>query len=319
MLRPSRSVTDGCLRIPAPEGTELVEALRQCDGTRVQAVVIVRDDFWMSVTSFLRELDVHLADGQNSAGVDRFDTRHARKVLAAFGRAFGALPPRADRAHEGATGVREPGRRRPGARGDGEPGPAQPVRRDGEGPGLDPGDAARVGGARSRGRVPRGDIRRPGGAPEHRLHQRAAREVLRLLLRDQGPEIRGHMRPYRELLEASGYGGQPEDFEDLMRILDTELRLITPTDPSGDQAEQRATEVEPHYQLTHDYLVPSLREWLAAKQKESRRGRAELRLAERAQLWDNRRETRQLPSLGGMVGDHRVYPAGACGASANAP
>ena len=78
---------------PAPEGTELVETLRQCDGTRVQAVVIVRDDFWMSVTSFFRELDVHLADGQNSAGVDRFDTRHARKVLTAFGRAFGALPP----------------------------------------------------------------------------------------------------------------------------------------------------------------------------------------------------------------------------------
>ena len=123
------------------------------------------------------------------------------------------------------------------------------------------------------------------------------REVLRLLLRDQGPEIRGHMRPYSELLEASGYGDQPDQFEDLMRILDTELRLITPTDPSGDQTEQRATRIERHYQLTHDYLVPALREWLAAKQKESRRGRAELRLAERALLWDNRREARQLPSL----------------------
>jgi hypothetical protein len=37
-----------------------------------------------------------------------------------------------------------------------------------------------------------------------------------------------------------------------------------------------------YYQLTHDYLVPSLREWLTRKQKETRRGRAELRLAERA-------------------------------------
>ena len=36
------------------------------------------------------------------------------------------------------------------------------------------------------------------------------------------------------------------------------------------------------YQLTHDYLVPSLRAWLTRKQRESRRGRAELRLAERA-------------------------------------
>src|SRR5262249_38704167 len=99
-------------------------------------------------------------------------------------------------------------------------------------------------------------------------------------------------------LEASGYSGQPDHFEDLVRILDTELRLITPTDPSGAQPDERATKTERHYQLTHDYLVPALREWLAAKQKESRRGRAELRLAERALLWDNRRETRQLPSLG---------------------
>ena len=27
-----------------------------------------------------------------------------------------------------------------------------------------------------------------------------------------------------------------------------------------------------YYQLTHDYLVPSLREWLTRKQKETRRG-----------------------------------------------
>ena len=34
-----------------------------------------------------------------------------------------------------------------------------------------------------------------------------------------------------------------------------------------------------YYQLTHDYLVHSLRDWLTRKQRETRRGRAELRLA----------------------------------------
>ena len=38
---------------------------------------------------------------------------------------------------------------------------------------------------------------------------------------------------------------------------------------------------EKFYQLTHDYLVPSIREWLTRKQRETRRGRAELRLVER--------------------------------------
>ena len=55
--------------------------------------------------------------------------------------------------------------------------------------------------------------------------------------------------------------------------------------------------VEKYYQLTHDYLVPSLRDWLTRKQKETRRGRAEQRLAERASLWQAKPEPRQLPSL----------------------
>ncbi|HND55921.1 MAG TPA: hypothetical protein PLV92_26070, partial [Pirellulaceae bacterium] len=46
----------------------------------------------------------------------------------------------------------------------------------------------------------------------------------------------------------------------------------------------------------HDYLVHSLREWVTQKQRESRRGRAELRLAERAATWNARPENRQLPT-----------------------
>src|SRR5262249_39206522 len=72
--------------------TDLVQALRQCDGGRAQCLVMVRDDFWMAATRFMRELEVRLVEGQNSAAVDLFDLDHARKVLAAFGRAFGKLP-----------------------------------------------------------------------------------------------------------------------------------------------------------------------------------------------------------------------------------
>jgi hypothetical protein len=44
--------------------------------------------------------------------------------------------------------------------------------------------------------------------------------------------------------------------------------------------------------LTHDYLVPSLRDWLTRKRKETRRGRAELLLADRAAVWNARPENR---------------------------
>ena len=49
------------------ENTELVQALRQCDGGRVQCIVMVRDDFWMAVSRFLPELEIRLVEGQNCA------------------------------------------------------------------------------------------------------------------------------------------------------------------------------------------------------------------------------------------------------------
>jgi eukaryotic-like serine/threonine-protein kinase len=72
--------------------TALVAALRQCDGEHVQAVVLVRDDFWMAASRFMRDLEIRLLEGENSAAADLFDPLHARKVLAAFGRAYGVLP-----------------------------------------------------------------------------------------------------------------------------------------------------------------------------------------------------------------------------------
>ena len=71
---------------------ELVQALRQCDCRHVQCIVMVRDDFWMAATRFMRELEIRLIEGQNSAAVDVFPLGHAKKVLSAFGRAFETLP-----------------------------------------------------------------------------------------------------------------------------------------------------------------------------------------------------------------------------------
>ena len=109
--------------------------------------------------------------------------------------------------------------------------------------------------------------------PEHRYHQKAARADLKVLLPETGSDIKGHMRSYAELLEASGYGNRPKDFDDLIRILDNEIRLITPTDPEGKEADgDSVLQTKPgqkYYQLTHDYLVHSIREWLTRKQKET--------------------------------------------------
>jgi hypothetical protein len=141
----------------------------------------------------------------------------------------------------------------------------------------------------------------PTAPPEHRFHQKAAQGVLKALLPESGTDIKGQMRSRQELLEASGYANRPRDFDELIHILDLELRLITPTDSKGSgDGQESESSVDHHYQLTHDYLVHSLRDWLTGKQRQTRRGRAEIRLAEAAKSWARIPGGRAcLPSLSG--------------------
>jgi len=284
------------------QNTDLVQALRQCDGGRVQCIVMVRDDFWLSVSRFLRELEIRLLEGQNSALVDLFDLDHARRVLAAFGRAFGKLPEK-----PGDTGRDHKEFLTQAVSGLAQEGKVISVRlalfeEMMKGKAWTPASLKAVGGTEGVGVTFLEETFSAATAPpEHRYHQKAARADLKILLPETGSDIKGHMRSYAELLEASGYGSRPKDFDDLIRILDNEIRLITPTDPEGKDANSNSVlQTRPgqkYYQLTHDYLVHSIREWLTRKQKETRRGRAELLLAERAAVWNARPENRQLPSL----------------------
>ncbi len=283
----------------AEEQPELVQALRQCDGAHVQCLVMVRDDFWLAVSRFLRQLEIQLLEGQNTALVDLFDLLHARKVLTLFGQAHGRLPDDAAAItaeqhqfiDQAVAGLAQDGK-------------VIPVRlalfaEMVKGKAWSPVTLRDVGGTEGIGVTFLEENFTASSAPaEHRLHQKAVRAVLSALLPEKGSDIKGHMRSREELLEASEYAGRPQHFDALMRILDPELRLVTPTDPAGLESDETPAAPRPQfYQLTHDYLVGPLREWLRRKQRESRRGRAELRLADRVALWVLRPESRHLPSV----------------------
>jgi serine/threonine protein kinase/formylglycine-generating enzyme required for sulfatase activity len=286
------------------EDTPLVRALRHCDGGKVQCLVLVRDDFWMSVTRFMRELEIGVVEGHNSAAVDLFSPRHARKVLEASGRAFGCLPESED---EETTEQREFVKL--AVEGLAEDGAVIPVRlamfaEMVKSRPWTPATLAEVGGAQGIGVTFLEETFSADTAPpEHRYHQRAARRVLKALLYLPGQTsgIKGHMRSEAELWQASGYARRRREFDDLLRILDAELRLITPTEPeeavpTASAAATQRPASQRFFQLTHDFLVPSLREWLTRKQRETVRGRAELRLAERAEIWHARPQARHLPA-----------------------
>ncbi len=276
---------------------QLVNALRQCDGEHLQAVVMVRDDFAMAATRFMDSLDIPIVQGQNFAAVDLFDVDHAEKVLIRFGQAFGKLP-----AQSGKLSGEEKAFVASVAAGLAQDGKVVSVRlalfaEMVKGKPWTPATLEEVGGTEGIGvNFLEETFAARMANPKHRQHQAAAREALKCLLPDVGTDIKGHMRSHAELLEASGYQKQPKDFEDLLRILDGELRLITPTDPVEFDSDSTSDPNTKYYQLTHDYLVPSLREWLTRKQRETKRGRAELRLAERSALWNAKPESRHLPS-----------------------
>src|SRR5262245_20546196 len=282
------------------ENTELVQALRQCDGGRVRGLVLVRDDFWLAVSRFMQALEIRVLEGENSRLVDLFDLLHARKVLAAFGRAYGRLPDNLGQCSKEQDAFLDQA-----VAGLAQDGKVISVRlalfaEMVRGKPWTPATPKAVGGTEGVGVTFLEETFTASTAPpQHRLHQKAAQAVLKALLPEAGTDIKGHLRSQQELLEASGYVSRPKDFDDLLRILDREIRLITPTDPEG--KEDADTSAPPrdakYFQLTHDYLVPSLRDWLTRKQKETRRGRAELLLADRAAVWNARPENRQLPSL----------------------
>ena len=282
--------------------SELATALRHCDGSRVQCLLLIRDDFWLAVSRFMQELEVPLIDGQNVTMVDLFDRAHACRVLTALGKAFDRLPNNSqDMTAEQLRFIEQS---------------VDELADDGkvicvrlalyaEMMKSKPWNLETLnllGGTRGVGLTFLEEtFSKASASPEHRYHQKACRAVLKSLLPASGIDIKGEMKSRRELLIASGYTNRPQDFETLIRILDSEARLITPTDPEGardeDQSWNESTAPEgQYYQLTHDYLVHSLHEWLNRKQMETRRGRAELKLAERTNTWQEKRENRNLPS-----------------------
>ena len=267
---------------------------------RVQCIVMVRDDFWMAVTRFMQELEIRLFEGHNSAAVDLFDFDHAKKVLAAFGRAFGRLPEKPGETSKEQKAVLEQA-----VAGLAQEGKVICVRlalfaEMMKGKPWTPATLKEVGGTEGVGVTFLEETFSAATAPpEHRYHQKAARAVLKALLPESGTDIKGHMRSYAELLEASGYASRPKDFDDLIRILDSEIRLITPTDPEGKDDAGHVhgagwREILP----TDPRLSGPLAAGMADSQAEGNpRGRAELLLADRAAVWNARPENRQLPSL----------------------
>ena len=289
------------------DGRELVDSLKNCNGRRVQAIISVRADFYMASTRFMAELGVEMRQDSNWATMDLFGERHAKKVLKLFGQAYGALPTDDENMTDEQKDFLDQSVHEL-AREDGD-GRIAPVRLSLFAQMLSekewtPLTLQSVGGAKGVGvrfleetfDTDRGRIRYHIGQSD----LEPCRLILKALLPDLGTGIKGGRKSELELLKSFGLEGAPDRFRRLIGMLDGDLRMITPTaseEVEGESATVLGEQIVRYYQLTHDYLVPSIREWLTRRQRETRRGRAELRLADRSAIWAAKPENRQLPSL----------------------
>lgn len=279
------------------ELSSLVQALRQCDGTRVKALLCVRDDFWMLATRLFQQLDVTLTEGKNAVAVDMLDRRHAIKILSAFGRACGCLRTNSDPTREQRAfldlafeSLAEDGR-------------VIPVQLSiltemvKSKPWV-PDTLLELGGGRGLGVAFLSQtIDGESGSPPQRSFREPARRLLERLLPPPGMDLRGHSATFQELKRASELNDD-ETLDSLLKYLDRDLHLVTPVDRTSPVATQvEGMGNERRFQLTHDFLVAAVRDWIGQARRQTARGRAELRMAEYAAQFAAQPERRQLPSF----------------------
>ena len=288
---------------PSRQG-ELVQAIRQCDGTHLQVLLVVRDDFWMAITEFMRSIDVPLREDFNSAAAPLFDKRHARRVLEAFGRANDSLPfadepltrPQTQFIKNAVDALSSGGMLISASIAL----LAEMSKRYSWSPAL----LDRYGGVESLGMSYLGSIfEGPTAPPNFRRLSLPARRVLAELVPASGSTLKGAVKNISQLREASGLSHSSDQFAELMRMLDRDLYLVTPVDtlmPTTSEAlasnALRTSDEQRRYQLTHDFLVAPLRKWLHGKAMETWAGRESVEFGERAKIWRDTHQSRLLPS-----------------------
>lgn len=288
------------------ETSEFAGLLRQCDGKRLKAILIVRDEFWLALSRLLAFTEVPFQTGVNAVFVDLFDTRHARRVLHEYGYAYNRLPSietelSADQDRFLSLAISNLA----------TDGAVYPVRiavfaemmksREWSAATL-----KLYGGAEGIGVRFLEETFDSESTPErYRQHAAAAANLLSYLLPENTSEIRGNAATLAELRSHSGYEDDEQSFAELVNILDQELRLISVTReqrPASDADTAKDDDVQPKelrddskYLLAHDYLIPSIRMWLRRRRSDSFRGRTLQNFEDSLATWKSDRSSKTLP------------------------
>jgi serine/threonine protein kinase/formylglycine-generating enzyme required for sulfatase activity len=289
------------------ERIELAEALRQCDGRGIRALVVTRVDFWSGVTELLHWLEMPIQEGRNVAAVELLAPAQAQQILESMGRDANILPP------------------------EGQPLSAQQRQFI-----TDAVDELTINGAvicihlvmfaqmvKFLKWTPRA-LRDSGGvagacslflqelfgsserhSPEYHRVSATAQIVLSALVPDADRRVSDVIVSCEQLERAVAEVGQSHLLKDCLRVLCEDLRMVTAVGDDGESFQSNETSSATaqvvgaeRYRLAHDFLVEPVSTFLDRMKRRSWSGRANSRLTELSDAWSRRPHPTYLPGFG---------------------
>ena len=293
------------------DSDSLIKALRQCDGVRLQCLLIVRDDFGMATTRLMQQLEAKIEQGRNFSSVDRFSKDHARQVLVRFAKALGKRTLTGDELTVDNEFIVQAVERLS------EENQVIAVKlslfadlvRERE---WNPSTLDSFGSLTDLGASFLDEhLGENANHPVARKYRQAIHHVLEALSVSSFEQIKGKAVTTELLARAAGLNQKQYEFSEMLDYLENQLRLLSRVEenrtslaPHGAEGvsggyaiQETASQPRPAFQLTHDFLVPSVRKWLDDQKRATRRGRINLLFQQLSEWWQNEPVNRRLPSL----------------------
>ncbi|MEM6692813.1 MAG: hypothetical protein AAF664_25520, partial [Planctomycetota bacterium] len=243
---------------------EFQVALRQADGEHLQLVLTIRDEYWSATNRLMRALDAPMRDGLNSFAMEPFDRGHARKLLEVWSsNAMG---------EEVAATIIDQVIQRVDDHGKVSPVDLSLVASVLSSRGWTAESVRTIQGRQAIGSVFMDMILGEDSSPRYQQIAPIASDILRRLTPSEG-SLRGapcSNEELKRLFEMQSH--QTEDVDDAIDWLGRKLQIV---EENG----------RGEFQLSHDQLVPVVRRWFEASDRESIRGRAMVDLREASRRW----------------------------------
>ncbi len=278
---------------------ELAAALRHCDGERLQALLVVRDDFWTSATEFMRLVECGVEQWKNARSIDLLDRHHARRLLEAAGRGFGSLPPSPEPLSVDQAAFIKQAVSEMSTKGRVLPIQLAMFAKIAKLQSWQPETLTQAGGVQGTYVEYFQDLfESPTSPPAYRRVSSAVVEVLHCLLPNADQKAHSHQVEFRELEALLVNKKLETQLHRALSILVEDLRIVVRVShPGSVSATEYAIQCNDRFHLVHDFLTIPIANWVDQVRKSSWRGRALARLEELSAMWIRKQHHRFLPTL----------------------